>query len=1644
MGRRGAKKQILVAFLVCCIASLGFAQEDSPPGPLPGPAAPGESARLALETAETSAEKHRREITEEASAQLFHMDLWGADVSFYINGYWKGSLSVNWGIANSPLGTTPESDDSPLLFTQEADLTLSLWLWQKWFLEVSFLDDYDLNTYRAGYQGFPGETVQYVGVGNTGLDFPVFPYLDLGGDSPSSLGVYGRFGSDTFTFHTLVRYDAAAREERTFVGNRERSFSTLSPDKPIRGKSFVLPDENIPAVPAVYFEDKNGGLSGGGRRWRTANPSEYAVSARYGLVELVREAPGMVAVSYPGVSAGGTPNLGAYNDGTGVTLNPTFLGAVQYYFDSSASPAIDLSAYPQPGGSSGAPAVISIGGASSLVIYEPGTFSPFERQSRYPAPSNNTEDAVLIRLSNGELISGYEIFPVTSLTLPVDIGLYAITGDDTAREVFEIVTGTARGRDSRRPDALWPLGEEYPEIYLPGTQRFTEDIRIRFTNYGAAGAYTIGTDVIPGSVQVWRGGILDSQVQYDPGSGTVTLASPVGFSEVIRISYLKRSEERRLGSLAAGVGAVYTPENSPFSAEAALGMRWNVSNEVYTEEGASSPGTVGFGAKTSWNYDRLSTSLSLGLGFEQPDTTGLYRVAGMEGNSEIVMALSTTAGFISEPPAQSSFPAPATGNWPSGAPVSPALAGSNRTSLTYRNYRETNFLGSSELKPIEWNGPVVSALEGPYPAKDSEIDSDVYVAEFELNGPGSWTGFQAPLGRDGELLEQARALVVPLRFYGFDTSSPNILVVAQFGALAEEGSGGIENPGLMVEAPVFYGSSLPSSWVYINNNNPGIGNNAVITLTEDMRRRLQNATQMRILVINTGSGSFSGRVLVAKPVVMGASWRAITLDNNNKIKAAPDTGSSTVSVAEMRSNLHTKKVSRLHESGVNNVLHVEWENIGSAGTDGRTASVPLSNYRTASFYIKGSSDFPAGSEFHFVVSRGPASYGDPDRTALEVTMPNPFTESRWYEVQIDYGSETQRIKIDGADYPGTIHYRPAALRQSGSGDDFYTVNGQSGYAAVFFTGLGASSGGTFEIDEICLEDPSPSYRINGGATLDWRHPEALVTIGDTTVLSGAAFNTALESAARGDPSNSRAETFTGLQSRSRGEISLLGARLSGNLSFMASNDDSYWSAGHGISRSFGPLSISETFNTAPYDETMNHSLSLGLQTFLFGNFLSAMTYQNKKLSRSWNASTGINAEQNRHPGFILEGNLGYTEKTDDVLAWMPNYGQTWAQSWIVMVPDAGEDSPASAVQNRNARGRAGFFLDLLPAGLELSFEGNSAVSVPMNITQSASTARIDVPFTFGSIRGNLRSQRDISRNLLYAGDNIGDDISQYGSSLYDTAPLWREAPVFSLFDSNLDSAMDNTLSNYSLDAENTRFHELITLNLLFPERYDAFSLIVPVSFLTQLDRNMEQRLDTRLDVFTVSSGLGFSSVNLFGAMGVYPVFKFYQNDELRHSLTGIISFPRDEDPLWRIQAEQSIGVYGFHGAELALNNTLTVTYSGWIESFGVVWTIPREKTLLSAIYGAGMGKLSGAKYFPALSELANTEYEKLIRESLEFIIDYSGDYGVYSAVLGHESLVRILGTLTLTGFAKLAVHRDNQADLLSLMLSFGTTLTVSF
>ena len=351
------------------------------------------------------------------------MDIADSEVSLFLAGSWKGTVTAASGIAFTELGAVAAASEAPLLYTQEVDLSLELLVRRRWFVEASFLDDYALNTYRAGYRGF----------GNVGLSFPEFPYLDLGGDAPNSFGAYAEFGSGDLSLHALVRYDSAVASERVYIGKCERTVSEKPVSARLRGRSFVLPDDALDAPPVVYIEDSQGSLRDvEGRRYREAVPSEHAASAFLGLVELAATPPGRVAVAYRkgGTASPWTASLGTYDDGS--TAGTLFLGEVQTAF-AEADPSILLSEYPQCGGGV-SPATVLIEGTAALVIWEPGAFSPFERASLYPVPvSTSTSVTVsLSRSSTGDSLSRYEFVPVRLFMTdtmqisaqPLDIGYW--------------------------------------------------------------------------------------------------------------------------------------------------------------------------------------------------------------------------------------------------------------------------------------------------------------------------------------------------------------------------------------------------------------------------------------------------------------------------------------------------------------------------------------------------------------------------------------------------------------------------------------------------------------------------------------------------------------------------------------------------------------------------------------------------------------------------------------------------------------------------------------------------------------------------------------------------------------------------------------------------------------------------------------------------------------------------------------------------------------------------------------------------------------------------------------------------------------------------------------------------------------------
>ncbi|WP_461248559.1 hypothetical protein, partial [Treponema sp. R6D11] len=182
-----------------------------------------------------------------------------------------------------------------------------------------------------------------------------------------------------------------------------------------------------------------------------------------------------------------------------------FLSEVQKWFGSGRAARLDN--YP-------APREIFIGGNYALVIREPGNFSPFEKQNRYESPSSMSEEAALVRLSTGTAIAGYQLVPLIESAASSDIPLYVAAV--SKRNIYELLPAKSglSGLSERSPEYCWPLAAEYPEIYLPGEQAFSGDACLKFTNYGGVGAFQIGTDVVPGSIQGWRGGVLGTKFFY--------------------------------------------------------------------------------------------------------------------------------------------------------------------------------------------------------------------------------------------------------------------------------------------------------------------------------------------------------------------------------------------------------------------------------------------------------------------------------------------------------------------------------------------------------------------------------------------------------------------------------------------------------------------------------------------------------------------------------------------------------------------------------------------------------------------------------------------------------------------------------------------------------------------------------------------------------------------------------------------------------------------------------------------------------------------------------------------------------------------------------------------------------------------------
>ena len=116
-----------------------------------------------------------KKVDEEAPDSIFDFKIGDSKVDFYLTGSWEANFVFTSGFLVKPGFGTALLDTFPgketgFLFNQIPDLTLSVWLMNRLFVEFSVLGSFEQNSFLMGYQGEDDETLRHIYLGNRDIN----------------------------------------------------------------------------------------------------------------------------------------------------------------------------------------------------------------------------------------------------------------------------------------------------------------------------------------------------------------------------------------------------------------------------------------------------------------------------------------------------------------------------------------------------------------------------------------------------------------------------------------------------------------------------------------------------------------------------------------------------------------------------------------------------------------------------------------------------------------------------------------------------------------------------------------------------------------------------------------------------------------------------------------------------------------------------------------------------------------------------------------------------------------------------------------------------------------------------------------------------------------------------------------------------------------------------------------------------------------------------------------------------------------------------------------------------------------------------------------------------------------------------------
>ena len=1481
----------------------------------------------------------------EAPTTIFATKLGSADVDLSLLGSWTAGISFGTGFLYAPDQVQPLQalDGFPgltlgFLFSQTPDITASLNLLKRFFLDVTLIGSFDNNALQMGYRGAPGEVLQSVILGTQGITMDPSAFLQIPDQPKGSLGASAELVSGSSTNDLLLRWDPTAQKSKTFIGKNELTEQEVGIDSYTRGMFFFLPGTGLDTgTLTVLIEDPAGTSTGSDqRKYRPGTYNDVVLDSVQGLVTLRNALKGRVLVFYkkggyavgdPTIGIGGLPFATGLIRDPSSTMNFSF-GLVNYLGQDMVNREVNVP-----------------GVGNCLLLWEPGDNSPFEIDNSYAFSATPPTDVSKISYR-------FNLKDATAVA-PTNILFQSIP---TEKRFLALQNASLRATDANFfPFAAFDtLGLLYGPQHDALAGKLDFDLLVQFLT--PIVDFTLEADIEPGSVQVTVNGVAENRFEVDAASGKLTMDMTILPTDRIEVTYRKAEA----GTTGGDVLFAWK-DQIPLADWAALtlsaGLRWNANPWTFSQEPYSKSGTVIDAVGLDGTSGPIAYSVQAGVAYTNPDTTGTLRLFGMEGSSTSIDLAEELAYPASAPKAwtdQLGVPLP-------GTPPTPA----NRGKLYYRDYRVYGALGGATLQPVDGasapNPPpeqkpyANGSRMGPYDVAGNATSKNPksLVLEYSLQG-SDWVGTQIPVSAGGDVdLSSARAISIRLRGLG---QTAGVTAYLQIGSISEDLDGAAAATG----TPKSEGSAADAGFDFVDQangvtlkvgakydqNGNLVGNGiqdsedrnanslldledsdrivtlplptltpgadwttATFALTDTYRQALAAARAVRIVIMSAGGAS--GSIILdsisveATPFWPEASVSAdrphISVRQIPEYLSANDPGSGS-----RLEDVFPATYKLFHPSGEQNeVLETAW-GVGALVTNAFSIKgfVPQGTggiqYQTFITYFRTPT---TGVQYTFSFADSTVNVAEP-RIKWHYTPTTPG----WHELKVTSLNGGQLL-VDG-----TV---------IGKWDNF-----DAGYGSLSFlqVDVPATSGtGFFYLDEISCTDPAADFGAAFVGTFSAKMPGTILGIGNVPLLSNVAFRQDVSLATAGFASLYGIPLQTSdVSSRSHVDADVAATRTSVDLLVRDEGGTPTVSGGHRVTfPSFAfPVSVTDAFSlTDTGDFSREDSLMLtggsllGLSVDATANAATGDVANFGLLTQSWQAGLTFNP----FSPLTTTTQLSLSQAVDDYPypATPEWYGARWVREASLLLPwEQGSD----VTRAEKLAFSAG--VPATPFGLSLaaSADANGSNYTATGFSQQNDlSAAISLLLNLGSASSpdsfSITYKRDLSLDTTPAAGPRFQAETDELTRIFGLQGYFVQAiPIAEIF-------TDITPLARTAWASVSQGTYTPSLSFSLQRSYGSrlIDLVVPSSIELDVGQVLSKTADLYQTVAYVRPRTTTRAVNLFGSLGAFPILTAVRTDEYDLSLSGSLEGPPGTTPVLA-----TVSVEGYATLTGAGDNELTL------------------------------------------------------------------------------------------------------------------------